>query len=197
MIEMNAAAAEYFRGLIENQNAPGLGIRLRAVGPGTPQGDCQLEFCEPKDLRGDEWEIECEGFSLFVEADSVSYLDGANIDFTRDATGGQLSIKAPKLRGEAPDADASLVERVRYLIDAEINPQLASHGGRVTLREITADGIVVLQFGGGCHGCGMVDVTLKNGIEKTLCEKIPEVTGVRDATDHDSGNKPYYSRKAG
>lgn len=197
MIEMNAAAAEYFRGLIENQHASGVGIRLRAVAPGTPQGDCQLEFCEPTDLRGDEWEIECEGFSLFVEADSVTYLDGANIDFTRDATGGQLSIKAPKLRGAAPDADASLIERVRYLIDAEINPQLASHGGRVTLREITADGIVVLQFGGGCHGCGMSEVTLKNGIEKTLCEKIPEVTGVRDATDHDSGSKPYYSRKAG
>ncbi|MEP6881408.1 MAG: NfuA family Fe-S biogenesis protein [Dokdonella sp.] len=195
MIEMNAAAAEYFRGLIENQHATGLGIRLRAVAPGTPQGDCQLEFCEPKDLRGDEWEIECEGFSLFVEADSVTYLDGATIDFARDPTGGQLSIKAPKLRGASPDADASLVERVRYLIDAEINPQLASHGGRVTLREITAEGIVVLQFGGGCHGCGMSEVTLKNGIQKTLCEKIPEVTGVRDVTDHDSGSKPYYSRE--
>jgi Fe/S biogenesis protein NfuA len=196
MIEMSETARDYFLGLIENQNAPGLGIRLRAVAPGTPQGDCQLEFCEPNDLRGDEWEIECRGFSLFVEADSAAYLDGANIDFTRDPTGGQLSIKAPKLRGAAPDADASLVERVRYLIDAEVNPQLASHGGRVTLREVTAEGIVVLQFGGGCHGCGMVDVTLRNGIEKTLCEKIPEVTGVRDVTDHESGDKPYYERKA-
>jgi Fe/S biogenesis protein NfuA len=197
MIEMSESARDYFLGLIENQNAPGIGIRLRAVAPGTPQGDCQLEFCEPGDLRGDEWEIECSGFSLFVEADSAAYLDGANIDFTRDPTGGQLSIKAPKLRGAAPDADASLVERVRYLIDAEVNPQLASHGGRVTLREVTAEGIVVLQFGGGCHGCGMVDVTLRNGIEKTLCEKIPEVTGVRDVTDHESGAKPYYERKAG
>jgi Fe/S biogenesis protein NfuA len=197
MIEMTESAREYFLGLIENQNVPGLGIRLRAIAPGTPQGDCQLEFCEPNDLRGDEWEIECRGFSLFVEADSTAYLDGANIDFTRDPTGGQLSIKAPKLRGAAPDADASLVERVRYLIDAEVNPQLASHGGRVTLREVTSEGIVVLQFGGGCHGCGMVDVTLRNGIEKTLCEKIPEVTGVRDVTDHESGDKPYYERKAG
>ena len=97
----------------------------------------------------------------------------------------------------APAADASVVERVRYLIDAEINPKLASHGGRVSLREITAEGIVVLQFGGGCHGCGMSEVTLKNGIEKTLREKIPEVTGVRDVTDHKSGSKPYYDRKAG
>lgn len=197
MIDMSSTAAEYFRGLIESQGAADLGIRLRAVAPGTPQGDCQLEFSERGDLRGDEWEIACEGFSLFVEADSVEFLDGANIDFSKDATGGQLSIKAPKLRGTPPLADASIVERVSYLIEAEINPGLASHGGRVSLREVTADGIVVLQFGGGCHGCGMVDVTLKNGIEKTLCEKIPEVTGVRDATDHASGSKPYYSRKAG
>lgn len=194
MIDMSSTATEYFNGLIGSQGVVGLGIRLRAVAPGTPQGDCQLEFCEPGDLRGDEWEIECEGFSLYVEADSVEYLDQANIDFTKDATGGQLSIKAPKLRGTPPEADASIVERVRYLIEAEINPGLASHGGRVTLREVTAEGIVVLQFGGGCHGCGMVDVTLKNGIEKTLCEKIPEVTGVLDATDHESGSKPYYSR---
>ncbi|MFA7320229.1 MAG: NfuA family Fe-S biogenesis protein [Dokdonella sp.] len=196
MIEISESAADYFRGLIAAQDLPGLGIRLRAIAAGTPQGDCQLEFCEPRDLRGDEWEIECQGFSLFVEADSTTALDGANIDFNRDATGGQLSIKAPGLRGVAPAADASVVERVRYLIDAEINPKLASHGGRVSLREITAEGIVVLQFGGGCHGCGMSEVTLKNGIEKTLREKIPEVTGVRDVTDHKSGSKPYYDRKA-
>ncbi|HET9032467.1 MAG TPA: NfuA family Fe-S biogenesis protein [Dokdonella sp.] len=194
MIDMSTTAVEYFRGLIESQGVAGLGIRLRAVAPGTPQGDCQLEFCEPGDRRGDEWEIECDGFTLFVEADSAEFLDGANIDFSKDSTGGQLSIKAPKLRGTPPDADASIVERVRYLIDAEVNPKLASHGGHVTLREITADGIVVLQFGGGCHGCGMSEVTLKNGIEKTLREKIPEVTGVRDITDHETGSKPYYSR---
>jgi Fe/S biogenesis protein NfuA len=196
MIELSESAAQHFRGLIESQNAPGMGIRLRALAPGTPKGDCQLEFCEPRELSGDEWEIECKGFSLFVCADSVAYLDGAQIDFNRDATGGQLSIRAPKLRGTPPDGDASLVERVRYLIEAEINPQLASHGGHVSLREITADGIVVLQFGGGCHGCGMADVTLRNGIERTLRERIPEVSGVRDVTDHDTGSKPYYGRGA-
>ena len=59
-------------------------------------------------------------------------------------------------------ADASIVERVRYVLDHEIAPQLAAHGGRVTLEEIDADGVVVLRFGGGCHGCGMVDVTLRD-----------------------------------
>jgi Fe/S biogenesis protein NfuA len=197
MIELTESAREHFRKLIADQNIDGLGIRVRAVAPGTPKGDCQLEFCEPSDLRGDEWEVECEGFSLYVDSASVPFLDGAFIDYARDATGGQLSIKAPRLRGQPPESDASVIERVRYVIEAEINPQLASHGGRVTLREVTADGIVVLQFGGGCHGCGMVDVTLRNGIEGTLRERVPEVTGVRDATDHETGDQPYYARKTG
>ena len=197
MIELSPTAREHFARLIEQQGVEQLGIRLRAVAAGTPKGDCELEFCEPADLRGDEWEIDCEQFLLFVESASVPFLDGATIDFSKDATGGQLSIRAPKLRGTPPDAEASLVERVRYVIETEVNPQLASHGGRVSLREIGADGVVVLQFGGGCHGCGMVDVTLRNGIERTLCERIPEITGVRDATDHERGEKPYYARKTG
>ena len=102
----------------------------------------------------------------------------------------------PPANLDALVADASVVERVRHVIESEINPQLASHGGRVSLREITADGVVELQFGGGCHGCGMVDKTLRGGVEKTLKARVPEVTGVADATDHDSGSTPYYRRQA-
>ena len=69
---------------------------------------------------------------------------------------------------------------MNYILYDEINPQLASHGGNVHLDCITKDNYVVLQFGGGCQGCGMVDVTLKEGIEKTLLEKIPELKGVKD-----------------
>lgn len=197
MIDLSESARAHFLRLIEQQDMPGLGIRLRAVAAGTPKGDCELEFCEPADLRGDEWEVDCDGFLLFVESASVPFLDGATIDFAKDVTGGQLSIKAPRLRGTPPDDGASLFERVQYVIDAEVNPQLASHGGRVSLREIDAEGVVVLQFGGGCHGCGMVDVTLRNGIERTLRERVPGVSGVRDVTDHTSGSKPYYARNTG
>ena len=86
------------------------------------------------------------------------------------------------------------MERVQYVLETEINPMLAAHKGRVALEEVTADGVVVLRFGGGCHGCGMVDVTLRNGIEKTLRQHVPEVSAVRDATDHESGAAPYIAR---
>jgi Fe/S biogenesis protein NfuA len=158
------------------------------------QADVRLEFAEPADLSGDEWAVDCEGFTVWVDAASVRYLDGAEIDYTHQATGGQLQIRAPKIKGEVPAESASLVERVAWIIEHEINPQLAQHRGHVALQEVTGDGVVVLRFGGGCHGCGMVDVTLKQGIEKTLLAKVPGVTAVRDATDHESGQAPYMSR---
>lgn len=196
MISLSQTAQEHFRKLIDQQDTPGLGIRLIAVHAGTPRGDCQLEFCEASERDGTEFEIACTGFSLYVGADSAQFLDGAQIDFIRSGTGGELTIRAPALRGVVPAADASLSERVRYVIESEINPQLASHGGHISLDSITPEGIVVLRFGGGCHGCGMADQTLRNGVETTLKARLAEVTGVRDATDHANGDKPYYARQA-
>lgn len=196
MIQISESAQTHFRKLIEREDLPGLGVRLAAVNPGTPTADVRLEFAESADLKGDEWAVDCDGFTLWLDAGSAQYLDGAEIDYENKATGGQLQIRAPRIKGEAPAESASLVERVRWLVEHEINPQLAQHRGHVTLQEVTADGVVVLSFGGGCHGCGMADVTLKQGIEKTLIEKAPGVTAVRDATDHDTGQAPYLPRDA-
>lgn len=194
MIHISESAQTHFLKLIEREALPGLGVRLTAVNPGTPKADVRLEFAEPADLHGDEWAVDCEGFTVWLDAASVSYLDGAEIDYETKGTGGQLQIRAPKIKGQAPPESASLVERVRYLVEHEINPQLAQHRGHVDVQEVTADGVVLLRFGGGCHGCGMADVTLKQGIEKTLLEKVPGLTAVRDATDHDTGEAPYMPR---
>ncbi|MBT2749228.1 MULTISPECIES: NifU family protein [unclassified Lysobacter] len=194
MINISESAQTHFRKLIEREALPGLGVRLSAVHAGTARADVRLEFAEPADLAGDEWAVDCDGFTLWLQADSVKYLDGAQIDYENKATGGQLQIRAPKIKGEAPAESASLVERVHWLVEHEINPQLAEHRGNVSVQEVTADGVVVLRFGGGCHGCGMADVTLKQGIETTLMSKVPGVTAVRDATDHDTGHAPYMPR---
>lgn len=194
MISISDTAQTHFRRIIQSQGIEGVGIRLAAVHPGTAKADCRLEFCEPSDLDGREWMLECEGFNLYVDGASTTWLDAAEIDFINNATGGQLTIRAPHIKGHEPAADASIVERVRYVLDHEIAPQLAAHGGRVTLEEIDADGVVVLRFGGGCHGCGMVETTVRDGIEKTLKARVPGVTAVRDATDHGSGEKPYIKR---
>ncbi|MGO4222055.1 NfuA family Fe-S biogenesis protein [Lysobacter sp. TAF61] len=194
MINISESAQRHFLKLIEREALPGLGVRLSAVHAGTPRADVRLEFAEPGDLQGDEWAVDCEGFTVWLDAASVKFLDGAQIDYETQATGGQLQIRAPKIKGEEPAESASLVERVHWIVEHEINPQLASHRGNVAVQEVTAQGVVVLRFGGGCHGCGMADVTLKQGIEKTLMTKVPGVTAVRDATDHETGDAPYIPR---
>ena len=194
MIQITESAQTHFRKLIEREEIAGLGVKLAAVNPGTAHADVRLEFAESADLQGDEWAIDCEGFTLWLDAASAPFLDGALIDYEHKTTGGKLQIRAPKIKGEVPSESASLVERVRWVVEHEINPQLAQHRGNVAVQEVTAEGVVVLRFGGGCHGCGMADVTLKQGIEKTLMEKVEGVTAVRDATDHDSGAAPYIAR---
>mgnify|MGYP001282450354 CR=1 FL=1 len=104
-----------------------------------------------------------------------------------------MTLKAPNAKAKKVADDAPLIERVDYMIQSQINPQLASHGGQVVITEITDDGIAILQFGGGCNGCAMVDVTLQNGIEKQLLAEFPgELKGVRDATEHAPGEHSYY-----
>ncbi|WP_199097063.1 NfuA family Fe-S biogenesis protein [Dyella sp. ASV21] len=197
MIDISERAQQHFLRLLSQQGIDGLGIRLRVTSPGTAAANCELEFVEPTELAGQEWTIVCDGFEFHVDGDSAAWLEGASIDFEPNATGGQLNIRAPRIKGEIPGEAAGVIERVRYVLEAEINPKVASHGGRVTLLEVDANGVVLLQFGGGCHGCGMVDVTLKHGVEKTLRERVPEITEVRDATDHTSGSDPYYKRQEG
>ena len=194
MIQITESAQAYFRKLIEQQDGAAIGIRLSAMRPGTPSADARLEFCDVDDLNGEEWAVDCEGFTLYVEGASMPYFEDAEIDFAMQLGGGQVSIRAPRIKG-IPGGD-SLFERVRGVIEGEINPQLASHNGRVSVEAITADNTVVLRFGGGCHGCGMAGVTLREGVEKTLRTRIPEITAVVDATDHDSGLNPYIKRRA-
>jgi Fe/S biogenesis protein NfuA len=194
MIEITESAQNHFRALLQSQGGDAVGIRVSAINPGTPSADARLEFAEQGDLLGDEWQIECAGFTLFVDAGSMTFLNGANIDITPTATGTQLTIRAPNIKGKVPDAGSTLAEQVMYLIESEINPQLAAHKGKVALDSIDADNVVYLRFGGGCQGCSMVDITLKQGVEKSLMAKIPQISAVRDATDHSSGSAPYMPR---
>ncbi len=192
MIEITPAAQEYFGKLLAQQDAEDLALRIQVQHPGTPKAACDLQFCPDGHQARDDRSESFEHFTLYVAADSVTWLEDALIDFEAEDTGGQLTIKAPNIKGDVPADNAPLADRVRWVIDSEINPQLASHGGMVSLEGITDDMQVVLRFGGGCHGCGMADVTLKEGIEKTLKGQFPEIAGLLDATDHATGENPYY-----
>jgi Fe-S cluster biogenesis protein NfuA len=103
--------------------------------------------------------------------------------------GGELFAPAPS---SDPGADDRLYDKVSMIFDQRINPMVAGHGGRVDLIDVQ-EGVVMLRLMGGCQGCGMADVTLKQGIETTLRQVAPEVRGIVDVTDHTSGANPYFA----
>lgn len=191
LIHITPRALEHFEYLLEKDNTPDMNLRIEVKNPGTPTADVGVTFCPTGDEEATDLKMLFKGFTLFVDKHSEEALLDAQIDYEDNAWGGQLSVKAPHLKGREPDIGSSLEERVQYVLDMEITPSLASHGGRVSLVEILEGGIVILRFGGGCQGCGMVTVTLKHGIEKTLKEKFPEIREIRDVTEHHMGENPY------
>ncbi len=192
MITISEQAQEHFVKLLSKQ-AEGTNIRVFVVNPGTSGAECGVSYCPPDAVEESDLTLNFNGFDAVVDRESAPYLEEAEIDFVTDQMGSQLTLKAPNAKARKVDDDAPLISRINYMIESEINPGLASHGGNVSLVEVTKDGIAVLQFGGGCNGCSMVDVTLKEGIEKQMLAQFSgELTGVKDATEHHAGEHSYY-----
>ena len=192
MITISETAQEHFVKLLANQ-ADNTRIRVFVVNPGTRSAECGVSYCPEESVEAEDIILPFQGFDAVVDAESEPFLLDAEIDFVTDQMGSQLTLKAPNAKARKVAEDAPLRERVQYFIEAEVNPGLASHGGNVQIVEITNDNIVVLQFGGGCNGCSMVDVTLKEGIEKQMIEQFDgEIKGVKDVTEHQAGEHSYY-----
>jgi len=195
-ITITEGAQVYLRDLLTKQDADGIGIRVFVENPGTPRAECCMAYCTKGEEQADDVRIDYEGFPAFIEGKSVSYLEDAVIDYNKDRFGGQLTFKAPKSKVPSLGADASLEERINFVLFNEINPGLASHNGNVSLLEVYDDeenGLTaVLKFGGGCQGCSAVDMTLKQGVETSLKAQIPELQRVTDSTDHSQRENAYY-----
>ncbi|CZF82890.1 NfuA Fe-S protein maturation [Grimontia indica] len=191
-IIISESAQSHFGKLLEQQ-PEGTNIRVFVVNPGTQNAECGVSYCPQDAVEATDTELKFEGFSAYVDELSLPFLEDAEIDFVTDKMGSQLTLKAPNAKMRKVSDDAPLMERVEYVIQTQVNPQLAGHGGHINLIEITEDKVAVIQFGGGCNGCSMVDVTLKDGIEKQLLEEFSgELNGVRDVTEHAHGDHSYY-----
>ncbi|SDS13353.1 Fe/S biogenesis protein NfuA [Halopseudomonas litoralis] len=191
-IHFTEAAQSYLADLLSKQDTDGIGIRVFITQPGTPYAETCIAYCKPGEEKPEDTVITLPILRVWLDATSEPFLEDAVVDYATDRMGGQLTIKAPNAKVPMVNDDSPLNDRINYLLQTEINPGLASHGGEIKLIDVVEDGIAVLQFGGGCQGCGMVDVTLKEGIEKTLVARIPELNGVRDVTDHTVKENAYY-----
>jgi len=192
MIEITESAQAYLRDLLVKQEEGDTSIRVFVAQAGTPNAETCIAYCRPNEQEEDDIPVQYDGFTAWFEKRSESYLEDAVVDYQEDKMGGQLTIKAPNARVPNVTSDSALEDRINYILYNEINPALAAHGGMVTLVEVIEEDTAVLQFGGGCQGCSAVDITLKQGVEKTLLDQIPELSAIKDATDHSDTENAYY-----
>jgi len=190
------SAQEYLHELLAKQNTPGIGVRIFVEHPGTPRAECCMAYSAPEEVIPTDYKQDYPDFPAYIDAPSIPYLLDAVIDYNKDRFGGQLTFRAPNSKVPRVGPDASIEERITYILQAEINPGLAGHGGNCSLVEVQDDpehGLTaVLKFGGGCQGCSAIDVTLKQGVETTLRENIPELQRVVDQTDHTQAEGAYF-----
>lgn len=189
------SAQEYLKDLLAKQDTPGIGVRIFVEHAGTARAECCMAYSAPEDVTPTDYKQDYPDFPAFIDTPSIPYLRDAVIDYNKDRFGGQLTFKAPNSKVPRVGPDASIEERIAYVLQAEINPSLASHNGNCSLVEVYEDeehGLTaVLQFGGGCQGCSAIDITLRQGVETTLQAHIPELARVVDKTDHSQNADAY------
>ena len=174
MVTITESARFYLKELLEKQ-ADALGVRVFINSPGTPKAETCIAYCRDGDMQETDEEHDFAPITAWIEARSIPFLEDAVVDYATDKMGGQLTIKAPNAKMPRVDVDSPIEDRINYLLYNEVNPSLAAHGGDVSLVEVTDDQIAILRFGGGCQGCSAVSITLKDGVEKTLTEQIPNL----------------------
>ena len=161
-------------------------LRVEITGRGRNGFEYDLQFIERKDSRDGDIEVVVDGMCVFIDPKSAKYIDGTTLDYQETLMGGGFSFENPN-----PLWMDDISKAVAEIIESEVNPAVASHGGHVELMGVE-DGKAVIVFGGGCQGCGMADVTLKQGVETMIKDNVPSITEVIDATDHAAGENPFY-----
>ncbi|NLK85587.1 MAG: IscR-regulated protein YhgI [Aeromonadales bacterium] len=192
-ISVSDKAQEYFLNIISKQKMEGLAIRLTANNVGTPGVQCGILYCPKEYITSNDEHFQMKGFEIVIDQSVSEYLDDSMIDLTKNDDGEDLlTFHAPNLNKQNLPADASFFDRLKAFIDSTVSPSLAAHGGAVSLVEVTDDGIVKVKFTGGCLGCSMVGVTLKEGIQTQLNQAFPGmIKDVVDVTEHEVTENTY------
>ena len=191
MITFTEQARERVLAFMEMEDGE-LVVRIEVLdsSPLAPRYD--LALIEANESGETDETLDGGGFGLVVDPESAILLEGATVDWVETIQGSGFKVENPNIKpiGEATPA-GPLADRVKHVIEYQINPSIAGHGGAVTLVDVRDD-VIYLQMQGGCQGCGMAAVTLAQGIKRILLETLPEIRDIVDVTNHDAGANPYY-----
>jgi Fe/S biogenesis protein NfuA len=191
MVEFTEAAREKITEIIEAKAQDDMMLRMQIMGRGPGGFLYSLRFVPADEKSPDDIELNMESFHVLIDQNSAQNLEGSTVDYKDDKFQRGFSVDNPNPLWEDPTAQS-----IQDVLDSKVNPGISSHGGFVSLVEFKED-TAYIAFGGGCQGCGLVDVTLKQGVEVMIRESVPEVQNIVDMTDHASGDQPYYEAKSG
>jgi Fe/S biogenesis protein NfuA len=181
------------RSILESQEPPSRTIRVSS----TPGGKFSMNLEPDGKPQLEDSVLPYEGFEVFVDGSSLPQVEGATLNWVDTYGGGGFQFTAPEkpkpVRKAVPEGEQGEIWRgIESVLDAEINPMVASHGGHIGLIDYQ-DNVVYVEMSGGCQGCAMSKLTLKQGVERALREHYPEIEEVLDVTDHAGGRNPYYT----
>lgn len=191
MLTLTDSAKEQVLSSIQEEGKENLTLRIAITGRGPSGFQYSLDLVGTGENKEDDILVEHDDLKIYVERGSAENLEGTTIDFVTRLQ--ESGFKFDNPNSIWSDPRAKLVQEV---IDARINPGIAAHGGNVRLLDVKND-IAYIAFGGGCQGCGMVDVTLKQGVAVMIKEAVPDLKDVLDTTDHAAGENPYYDGSNG
>jgi Fe/S biogenesis protein NfuA len=185
-LDVTSVALEKIDRVRRQGGRPDACLRLEITGRRSGRFVYEIDLVDPSSAVPDDVVVDTAGLRVLVDSESAQHLQGAVIDVDQSAIGGALTIDNPNEGWRDP-----IAARVQEVLDQQINPGVASHGGFVDLLDVR-DGAAYVQLGGGCQGCAQVDVTLRQGIEVAIKAAVPQITRVIDRTDHAAGANPYF-----
>lgn len=194
MISFTDRAREMLLSFVADGEEETQALRISVRGsPMAPTFD--LSLVNVDELADDEQAVDVAGFSVFVKNADATTLEGATVDFVERVNESGFEVR-PATATTAPgtrrvtNTTGPIADQVREVLDSQVNPAIAAHGGQITLIDVE-DTEIYVEMGGGCQGCALSRMTLRQGVERMLREAIPELTAVHDVTDHSSGENPY------
>lgn len=189
-ISVTDAARQKVNSIIDGQEAKVEGLRISIEGRTASAFQYGLGLEE--EAAPDDVVVDCGDFKVLIDPESAENLKGATIDYVENLNSSGFNVENPN----TPTWDNPKAQKIQELIDEQINPAVAAHGGHIDLLDVKDDSIYI-HMGGGCQGCGMANVTLKHGIESMIKDVFPEITKIVDTTDHAAGTNPYYQPSKG
>jgi Fe/S biogenesis protein NfuA len=197
VVEVTPEALERIVELRDSETIPDLHLGIAIVGVGANGFLYETAFLRSGDVPAED-HVEHHGdLPVVIPVDSIESLTGAVLDIGGDPAAPGLvlrnpNVPSPAIAGGDIELTGTVEEKVTQLLGDHINPSIAAHGGVASLAGVS-DSIVYLELGGGCQGCGLAAMTLRQGIERAILDNIPEVTEVVDVTDHAAGANPFYT----